>query len=261
MSRWISCSALIVTLAIGALTLGGCAGTKTEPADQSVAELYDHARESLRNGNYSESVNRFESLIARYPFEGYAVQSQLMIIYSHHLARQHQSAVAAADRFIRMHPRNEHVAYALYMRGASRQAMGPGGFGRLMGVEANLRDPEPKRRAFFDFQELVRDFPDSEYVEIASDRMEQIRNQLAAYELYITDFYLKRDAYIAAANRATTIISDYPGTPAVDDAMEKLAAAYRGLDLDQLGAQVEREIKRRQKVDIEEVPEISELAN
>ncbi|BAU56896.1 outer membrane protein assembly factor BamD [Halorhodospira halochloris] len=256
MLRWITRCTLMIALLLGTAGLGGCAGTPEDSAEVGVAQLYDRAMDSLGSGNYSEAINRFESLIARYPFGDYSVQSQLMIIYAHHLAGQHQSAIAAADRFIRMHPQDENVAYAIYMRGVSRQSIGPGGLGQLLGVDANLRDPEPKRRAFFDFQELVRDFPDSEYTDNAYERMEDIREQLAAYELYITDFYLERGAYIAAANRAGRIISGYPGTAVVDDAMQKLADSYRGLELYELGDEVEQEIARRHEVDVEDVPDI-----
>ena len=245
MFRWNIRCAVLIALAISACGLAGCAGTPSADDQAGVAELYDRA-----------AVSRFEDLAARFPFGDYSVQSQLMIIYAHHLAGQHQSTIAAADRFIRMHPQNANAAYAMYMRGVSRQAIGPGGLGQLMGVNATLRDPEPKRRAFLDFQELVHEFPDSEYVADAHERMAKIREQLAAYELYIAEFYLDRDAYIVAANRATHIISGYPGTAAVDDAMKNLATAYRGLGLTELSEQVEREIERRHKVDIEDIPEV-----
>ncbi|MBK1734718.1 outer membrane protein assembly factor BamD [Halorhodospira abdelmalekii] len=242
---------LLVLLALASALLSGCAGTPDEDPERSVEVLFERAQTSLSNGNYGEAIQRYESLIARYPFGAHALQAQLMIIYAHYLAGQYESVVAAADRFIRMHPQDENVAYALYMRGIAHQSMGPGGLGRLLRVDANLRDPEPKRRAFGDFRELIRDFPDSEYVDDAQKRQETIRKALAAHELYITDFYLERGAYIAAANRAQTVIAHYPGTPAVPEAMDKLARAYRGLGLKDLSEQVDEEIRRRHEVPLD----------
>lgn len=256
MFRWIIRCASLLAFMVSVCALTGCASTPGQETEPSAVELYGQATESLSSGNYSQAISHFEDLTARYPFGDYAIQSQLMIIYTHYLAGQHQSAIAAADRFIRMHPQDENVAYALYMRGITRQSIEPGGLAQLLNVDATLRDPEPKRRAFFDFQQLLDEYPDSEYVDDAEQRMTQIREQLAAYELYIAKFYLKRDAYIAAANRASNIISNYPGTAVVDDAMKKLATAYRGLELDELSTQVEREIQRRHQVDVEEVPEL-----
>ena len=200
--------------------------------------------ETMRRGNYDMAVEKFEQLVARYPFGVHAIESQLRIIYGHYKAQQPESAVAAADRFIRMHPRDENVAYALYMRGVARESMDGGGPGRFFGVNQVLRDPEPRRRAFLDYQELVERFPESEYVADARERKDALREHLAAYELYITDFYLERGAYLAAAGRARTVMSDYPGTSAVGEAMTRLAQAYRGLGLDDLSDDVLREIER-----------------
>ncbi len=233
-------------IALVALLAAGCAGTDPNgSAERSVEELYADARSSLSSGNYSQAVERFENLVARYPFGDHAVQSQLMIIYAHYLAGQYESAIAAAERFRRMHPRSEHVAYALYMSGVARQSQGPGGLGDLFNVDPNLRDPEPKRRAFADFRELAEQHPDSEYIDDAAERMEQIRTALAEHELYVGRFYFERGAYIAAANRARTIIARYPGTPAVAEAMGMLADSYRGLGLDPLEEDVERERQER----------------
>lgn len=233
-------------IALAATVAAGCAGAPAERGDEqrSAAALYAEARESLRNGAYSMAIEDFEDLVARYPFGEHALQSQLMIVYAHYRAGQHASAVAAADRFIRMHPRNEHVAYALYMRGVARQAMGPGGLASLVGADPTLRDPEPKRRAFADYRRLVAEHPDSEYVADAQRRMEAIRTELAAYELHVARFYYRREAYLAAAKRARAVVGRFPGTPSVPEAMGLLADAYRGLELEGLGEAVERERER-----------------
>ena len=240
--RWVSIA--LITAAVA-----GCAGrTPDEAADaRPVEDLYEEARTSLSNGSYTQAIDRFEQLVARYPFGTYAVQSQLMIIYAHYRAGQYESAIAAAERFRRMHPRNEHVAYTLYMSGVARQAKGPSGLADMLGVDETLRDPEPSRRAFSDFQELVEQHPDSEYVGDAKARMDEIRANLAAYELYVGRFYLEREAYIAAAKRARTVITRYPATPAVPDAMGMLAEAYRGLGLAPLDERVEEELQRLQE--------------
>ncbi len=242
------CTPRCALIAIILLLVAGCAGTETDDGTRSAEALYTDARESMRTGNYRQAIQRLEDLVAQYPFGDYALQSQLTIIYAHHQADQHQSAIAAAERFRRMHPRNEHVAYALYMSGVARQAQGPGGLAQVFGVDETLRDPEPNRRAFADFRELTRKYPDSEYVEDARDRMQQIRNELADYELYVADFYFQREAYIAAANRARAVVARYPGTPAVPPAMETLARAYRELQLHSLEEGVEDELEALDEV-------------
>ncbi|MFP4648887.1 MAG: outer membrane protein assembly factor BamD [Halorhodospira sp.] len=233
------------SIALISLFIAGCASTGNNGAssERRAEVLYEEARSSLGNGNYAQAIERFEDLVARYPFGTHAVQSQMMIIYAHYRAGQHESAIAAAERFQRMHPRNEHIAYALYMSGVARQAKGPGGLSGLFGVDERLRDPEPKRRAFADFEELLERYPESEYADDAQERMEEIRAHLADYELYVGRFYLERKAYIAAAKRARTVIARYPGTPAVPEAMTLLADSYRGLGLEPLDQRVEEELR------------------
>lgn len=244
---------LTVTLVAGGLT--GCAGRDTETdEDRAVEELYSEAQRQIRRGNYAMGIETLEQLSARFPFGDHAIQAQLMIIYAHHLAEQPESVVAAADRFIRLYPRDENVAYALYMRGLARESMDGGALQRMFGVDRTLRDPEPVRRAFSDYRELVTEYPDSEYVDDANERMERIRDHLARYELYVTDFYLSREAWIAAANRATHVLSSFPGTGHARTAMERLAQAYDGLGLPELAEDV-----RAERARLDEAPALDEV--
>lgn len=238
---------LILTL------LAGCASRDTDDDwddQRTVQALYADAQRQMRSGSYSMAISTFEDLTARFPFGDYAIQAQLSIIYAHHLADQPESTAAAADRFIRLYPRDDNVAYALYMRGMARESMDSGALGRMFGVDRTLRDPEPLRRAFSDYRQLVTDYPDSEYVDNATERMQRIREQLASYELYVTDFYLAREAWIAAANRATFTMGQFPGTGVAPEAMERLALAYEGLGMDDLAADVRERIAQ-----LDEVPD------
>ncbi|MCC5860185.1 MAG: outer membrane protein assembly factor BamD [Ectothiorhodospiraceae bacterium] len=246
----------ILLLSLLAATLvSGCAGSRSghdfdpndpfaaQRSEQTAEEMYQEARRLLDRRDYRGAAERLENLQARYPFGAYFRQAQLDLIYAHYKSWEMSSAIAAADRFMRLHPQDPNVAYALYMRGLANLERGNDFLTRTFRIDRRTRDPEPARQAFNDLSELVQRFPDSEYVEDAQERMADLRNHLAHYELHVANYYVKRGAYVAAANRAMGILENYQGTPAVQDALGILASAYRELELEDLREDVMRVIR------------------
>jgi outer membrane protein assembly factor BamD len=90
------------------------------------------------------------------------------------------------------------------------------------------------RDAYDNFSALVQRFPNSKYVTDSSQRMVHLRNKMAAYEVHVADYYMRRGAYVAAANRAAIVIEDYQRTPSVPDALVILVRAYNKLGVDEL---------------------------
>ena len=114
---------------------------------------------------------------------------------------------------------------------------------RILPRDPAERDAGAARQAFLDFAELVKRFPESRYAKDAGLRMVFLRNNLAQYEMHVADYYMRRGAYVAAANRAKQVIESYQGTPAVPEALVIMVQAYRKLGLDDLAADAERVLK------------------
>lgn len=220
------------------LFIAGCSslGRSPDDTDANAEELYREAQVAMRANNNQTAIDRLETLQSRYPFGEHAQQAQLDIISLYFKAGEHDAAIAAADRFIRLNPIHPRVDYALYMRASANRERGGDFFSRTFKVNRALRDPQPLRQAFADFRRLVIDFPDSPYANDSRQQMIALRNQLAEHELAIARFYQGRSAYVAAANRAKQLIENYQGTPAVKPALEILADAYQHLDLPELRA-------------------------
>ncbi|MDE0191059.1 MAG: outer membrane protein assembly factor BamD [Gammaproteobacteria bacterium] len=230
----------IVVAAALMATLTGCArfGDRDDPDDYGSPEatqqaLYEEAQRSLGSGNYTDSIVRLERLEARFPFGAFAEQAQLELIYAHHMVGEHDSTLAAADRFIRLHPQHPKVDYAYYMRGLSSLAQDRGIFRRFLGTDISRRDITNIKQAFAYFNELVTDFPGSTYAKDARQRMIYIRNVLAAHELNVATYYLGRRAFVAAANRARYVIENFSQTTAAPDALAVLIEANWQLGLDE----------------------------
>jgi outer membrane protein assembly factor BamD len=218
------------------LGLGLTACNKGEDAESSMTaeELYGEAKRHLDNKAYDRAVRAFKMLQTRYPFGRYAEQAQLEMAYAYYKAGQTEQALATADRFIRTYPTHPNVDYAFYIRGVTNYEQKVGLLEKLMPSRIRDRDQSVALEAFADFDELCRRFPDSRYAPDARQRMIFLRNNLSFYEIDVARYYLKRKAYIAAANRARYLLETYPNTPEAGNALEIMHIAYTELGLPEL---------------------------
>jgi len=212
-------------------------------ANWSPEQFYTEAKQALDGGNYQTAIEHFETLQARYPFGRYAQQAQLGLIYAYYKDGQPDVAIAAADRFISMHPRHPFVDYAYYLKGRVNFSRGVGMIERLLPNDPAKTDTSSALQSFNDFAELVQRFPDSKYAKDAQQRMLFLRNNLAAYEVNVADYYMRRKAYVAALNRAKYVLENYSRTPAVVDALAVMTRAYVEMDLNDLAEDTLRVLK------------------
>lgn len=228
-------SGLAKTIALVLLAALLTAGCRKDDADQedgrSAAELYDRAKASLDNNAYDKALLSFQQLQTRYPFGRYAEQAQLEMAYAFYKSGRPEQALSTADRFIRMYPSHPNVDYAYYIRGLTNYEQKVGFLERMMPSRVRDRDQTAALEAFNDFNELVRRFPDSRYAPDARQRMVFLRNNLSFYEIDVARYYLKRKAYVAAANRAKYLLETYPDSPEAGNALEIMHIAYTELDL------------------------------
>ncbi|MGB2254802.1 MAG: outer membrane protein assembly factor BamD [Spongiibacter marinus] len=217
-------------------TLAGCA-SEPERQELSEREIYETAQGYLNSKNFSLAIQNLQLLESRYPFGPYAEQAQLEIIYAYYRGGDNEAAIAAADRFIRLHPQHEKVDYAYYMRGLSNYTEGEGLLERFIPTDMTQRDPGSAIQSFEDFRQLLQRFPNSVYADDARARMIYLRNRLARYEINVANYYFKRKAYLAAANRGRYVIENLPQTPAVPDALAVMVQAYLLLGMDDLAEQ------------------------
>lgn len=219
------------------LSLSACSLFSHEKGDEDSASaeiLYKEGRSSLEAGDYKSAIQKFETLEARYPFGHYAQQALLETAYAYYKFDETDNAISTADRFIKLYPRQEHVDYAYYLRGLASYNLSKGFLDRVFSVDLSERDPKRARQSFQYFSELVQRFPNSKYADDAIQRMIYLKNSLAAYEVHVADYYFKRGAYLAAANRAKYVVDNYDRTPAVPDALKVMIKAYNKLGLTQL---------------------------
>lgn len=229
------------------LLLGGCSffGDKEDAtASWSAERLYSEAKGQLDAGNYTTAVEYYEKLESRFPFGVYGQQALLDLAYAYYKTDETDLAISSAERFIKLYPQNDHVDYAYYLKGLANFNRGKGFIERFLPVDSSQRDPSSALVAFNDFSELLRLFPDSLYAEDAEKRMIYLRNLLADHEMEVARYYMRRGAFLAAANRARYVVEKYPRTPSIPDALALMAKAYKVMEMEKLSADALRVLER-----------------
>ncbi len=223
---------IIISLAL--LLIAGCASETEEDLEATELEYYQSAQGSLRSANYEEGVRRLQLLEARFPFGRYAEQAQLEIIYAYYKSSQAESARAAADRFIRLHPQHPNVDYAYYLRGMASFDEDQNFIAQFLPLDPSTRDPGAARESFNDFSLLISRYPESQYAPDAQKRMVYLRNLLARAEINVARYYIYRGAYIAAANRGRYVFENFQETPSVPEALAVMVESYQLLNMPEL---------------------------
>jgi len=217
-----------ILIVLVSLALWGCSSNDELPemADSGEQQMYEQAQQYLENANYSQGVRALQLLESRYPFGKYAEQAQLELIYAHYQAYEHEAAVEAADRFIRLHPQHPNVDYAYYMKGLAAYTGNEDIFDRFISSDPATHDTSHAKEAFAEFAQLVSRFPASPYSADARARMIYLRNVLARHEISVANYYFRRGAYLAATNRGSYVVENFERTPAVADGLAVMAQGY-----------------------------------
>lgn len=232
----------LVAMLLAAL-VAGCASndeTAEEAYINDIAEAYDTAQSSVRNGNYRRGIQIFEALQARFPFSDFAKQIQLELMYAYHKNGSQEQAIDAADTFMRENPTHERLDYALYIKALAYYEKDPGMLERLFRKDLTNRPPKEADLAYSTLRRLVERYPASEYAPDAEQRMVHLKNRLADYENSVADFYLRLNAYVAALKRAQDSLERYNGAPGNQESLEIMIKAYEGLGMSELAADTRR---------------------
>ena len=232
----------LLILATLLLTVGcGRYFSKEDPMETlPVESMYQEAKTSIQNGNYSRATRYYRRLIARFPYGPYTEQAQLELAYAQYKTRDNEEAMSAVNRFIKTYPTNPHIDYAYYLRGLINFVRRDTFLGSYVKLDLTQRDQSSIEQSFNDFAELLRRYPNSRYAADTRQRMVFLRNQMARYEMNVAEYYVRRDAWVAAANRGKYIVEHYPQSEYIPDALAIMALSYDHLGQEQLSADARR---------------------
>ncbi|HLR78049.1 MAG TPA: outer membrane protein assembly factor BamD [Burkholderiaceae bacterium] len=227
-------------LLIGAillLSLAGCGtykGDYDKTAGWTAEQLYQDARNEVSAGNWNAARDRLQTLEARYPFGIHAQQALIDLAYVNWKDEEPEQALAAIDRFQQQYPNHPGTDYMLYLKGLITFTPPSAALSRFTGQDASERDPKGLRESYESFNELINRYPDSRYTADAKLRVAWLVNTIASNEVHVAQYYYERGAYVAAINRARTVLSDFHGVPAAEKALYIMMLSYDKLGLTDL---------------------------
>ena len=231
---------LAVILALLLCACGLLPEAKDETSGWSADKLYAEAKDEIAHSGYEKAIKYLEKLEARYPFGRYAQQAQIELAYVYFKSGEPASAIAACDRFIKLHPNHPDVDYIYYLKGLVNFNEDLGLLGKVSQQDLTERDPKAARESFDAFKDLISRYPDSKYAPDGIARMKYLVNSLASHEVHVARYYMKRGAYVAAANRAQYALLNYSQAPAVEEALFVMVKAYDALGMTDLRDDADR---------------------
>jgi outer membrane protein assembly factor BamD len=216
---------LIITLCLLSFTLVSCSSSsdkETAASDEiPVEELYNDASKALESKKYVKAAQLFEEVERQHPYSQWATKAELMAAYAYYKDLLYDEAVLALDRFIELHPGNEDVDYALYLKALCYYEQ----------ISDVARDQELTEEALYALETLIRRFPDSKYARDASYKRDLTLDHLAGKEMEIGRYYLNRGHINAALNRFLMVIKQYQTTTHTSEALHRMVEAYLSLGL------------------------------
>jgi outer membrane protein assembly factor BamD len=227
---------LALLLLVTSFVLSGCNSNAKEERynNMSPNEIYQEGTKHVLKKRYAEAIEDFEALESRYPFGEFADKAQLGAIYAYYENEDYPSAVPAVERFLRMYPRHPNVDYAYYMKGLAHFSESQTFFADYLPFDRADHDMSSAKKSMQSFYVLTTRFPNSIYTNDAKQRMIYLRNVMAQNELVAARFYMRKGAYLAAANRASNVITHFDQSPCMAEALAIMVEAYRKLELPQL---------------------------
>lgn len=231
--------------ALAALLVAGCKNRGDEIVAKGTPEqIYQDARRDLKNSNYASAIRQLELLESHFPFSDPAKQGQIDLMYAYYKNHEAESAIDQADQFIRENPTHPRVDYAHYIKGLVYFESGASALERALGADMAKRPPQEARKSFQAFQTLLQQYPASPYAADARQRMIYLRNRLARHETKVGLYYLRRGAWLAAANRGKYILQQYPQSEHEGDALALMAEAYTRLGQQDLASDARRVLEQ-----------------
>ena len=223
-----STSRLIVrtlSMLVLASSLGACSslwGKDETPPDEPADRLYNEGLYLLNNkSDPTKAVKKFEEVDRQHPYSEWARKSLIMSAYAYYQAGSYDESVTASKRYIALHPGSPDAAYAQFLIGSSY-------YDEIPDI---TRDQARTEKALAALEEVVRNYPTSEYAVTAKQKMEVARDQLAGKEMQIGRYYLEKKDYTGAINRFKVVVTKYQTTRHVEEALERLTEAYMSLGI------------------------------
>ncbi|MFB9951797.1 outer membrane protein assembly factor BamD [Rhizobium puerariae] len=192
-------------------------GMETDPPEV----LYNQGLANLKAGNMAEAGRKFDSIDKQNPFTEWGRKALVMSTFTKYRLGRNEDAISTGNRYMSQYPQSQDSAYVQYLIGLAYSKQ----------IADVTQDQKAATRTIDAMTKVVKDYPNSEYVEDAQAKIRFARDQLAGKEMQIGRYYLERKEYLAAVRRFRNVVEQYPNTNQVEEALARLTEAYYAMGI------------------------------
>jgi len=197
--------------------ISGCAAYRApEKSYRNAAEMYNDGVKEYQALHYEASEKIFTDLMERYPLNPIALDGEILLADVLYSDEKYEEARVYYTDFVALHPAHSKASYAMFQKGMCY-------FRDVLSAD---RDQTNTRKAIIAFEDLAKDFPGSSYDKKSRELVRFLKNRLAERELYVGRFYFKTKKYRSALSRLQVILSEYPDSAVVDEALYYIVKSY-----------------------------------
>lgn len=198
--------------------------------------LFKIAQEFEKADRAQVAIQKYNEVKNRFPYSSLATAAELAVADLYYKTESYAEAQVSYQNFRDLHPKHPKIDYVVFQTGMSFFEQLP---------DTIDRDLTLANDAIYSFNELIKSYPNSEYVSQAKEKREKAYEMLSEKELYIADFYYRNSDYLAALTRYETSLKKYPDTPLEPRALLGAAKSAGKLNDSAKKEKYESELKTR----------------
>ncbi|TNM62251.1 outer membrane protein assembly factor BamD [Aliirhizobium smilacinae] len=188
---------------------------------ESPEVLYNQGLANMKAGNMAEAGRKFDAIDKQNPFTEWGRKALVMSTFVKQRMGRNDDAISVGNRYLKQYPKSQDSAYVQYLVGLSYSKQ----------ISDVTQDQKAAANTIAAMSIVVKDYPDSEYVEDAQAKIRFARDQLAGKEMQIGRYYLERKEYLAAIQRFRNVVETYPNTNQVEEALARLTETYYAMGI------------------------------
>jgi len=194
---------------------------KDEDIDVLMIEAYEQGLKELEKGYAIVAAGKFNEAEILYPQSIWAPRSSIMAAYAYYSQNYYQYSIDELKRFLITYPNHERTDYVRYLLAINYYEQ----------IVNEKKDLGPILKAKNNFIIVKEKYPNSDFALDADYKLNLIEEILASKEMYLANYYSKKEKWIPAINRYKEILENYSTTIYVEEALHRLVEIHYKLGL------------------------------
>ena len=190
--------------------------------ETQMINAYKEGLDFLDKDDGLSAAKKFNEAELLFPQSEWAPKSALMAAYSYYSYNYYGDSIYELEQFIKKYPKDERISYANFLLAMCY----------YQSIVDETKDLEPLLKARDKFIYVVENYPNTDFAMDAKFKLDLIREILASKEMYLGNYYIQKEKWIAAINRFKTVINDYDTTIYVEEALHRLVELHYKIGLE-----------------------------